>query len=190
MIEVFIASRNKDKIKEIKEILGKEIKVCDYPMPEVKEIGLSLSENACLKAEFLHRLTGGITIADDTGLFIDALSGAPGLLSSRFAGNSATYEDNRRKVLRMLKGVPFERRRARFICVAALKFPGKDTLTFEGVLEGYISFEERGEGGFGYDPIFIVPEYGKTLAELIEIKNKISHRFLAFSKVRGCLVGA
>ncbi len=189
-MRVYVASKNRDKIKEIKEILGEEIEVLTCVMPAVRETGLSLRENAILKAESLHRITGGITVADDTGLFVDALSGAPGLLSSRFAGNSATYEDNRRKVLRMLKGVPLERRRARFICVAALKFPGKDALIFEGVLEGYISFEERGEGGFGYDPIFIVPEYGKTLAELIEIKNKISHRFLAFNKLKCYLVGA
>ncbi len=129
------------------------------------------------------------TIAEDTGLCVDALAGMPGVFSSRFAGTGATYRDNRQKLLSLLEGVPFAERRAFFATVACLTADGRSFAFAEGRVEGFITTEERGHGGFGYDPVFLYPQMGKTFAELPpEVKNAISHRARAFMAARDILL--
>jgi len=156
-------------------------------MSEVVEDGNTLEENALKKARGAADFTGLLALADDTALEIETLAGAPGVRSSRFAGEGATYADNVRKVLRLLNGVPWELRRARFRCVMALA-EGRWHHTVEGVCEGYITLEPRGTQGFGYDPIFYLPEWGMTFAEMdIRQKNRISHRGQALEQVKRIL---
>jgi XTP/dITP diphosphohydrolase len=140
------------------------------------------------KALTVTQYTGKMSLADDTGLEVDALQGQPGLLSARFAGEGVTYADNRRKLLSLMKDIPSHQRTARFRCVMVLALPGGKTRTVEGVVEGSITLEERGEAGFGYDPVFYLPEAGKTLAQLtFEEKNKVSHRARALEKTKEIL---
>jgi len=184
---LLIATKNADKIREISQKLDGlklEIKsLLDYPeIPDVIEDGATLAENALKKARTGFEATGLMTIADDTGLEVEALNGAPGVYSSRYAGDDATYADNRRKLLRAMDGIPEGKRKALFRTVVVLiNVDGIEQV--EGCCEGIISREEQGTGGFGYDPVFYVPEYGQTFAEmpLIE-KNKISHRGIAIEK--------
>lgn len=186
-LKVLLATRNPDKVREIRRILGEdefEIFWLDqFPdVPEVEEDGRTLHENALKKARTAARATGLLAVADDTGLEVDALRGAPGVRSSRYAGEDATYEDNVQKLLRELRGVPPEKRTARFRCVVAI-VNGQDEWSVEGVCEGRITTEPRGLHGFGYDPVFLVPERGKTFAEMTaEEKNDVSHRGIAFRK--------
>lgn len=148
---------------------------------DVEETGHTLEENATLKAVAAVEATGMAAIADDTGLFVDALGGAPGVRSSRYAGPGCTYADNVQKLLSALSSVSAETRRARFRSLVVLACPDGSRRTFEGVLEGSIAEEPRGTGGFGYDPVFVVPD-GSTLAELpLGEKNRVSHRGAAFS---------
>jgi len=148
---------------------------CD--LPEVEEDGETFAANARKKAQTVARLTGRLTLADDSGLEVAALDGAPGVRSARYAGEAADDAANNRKLLAALAGVPRSGRRGAFVCAMALCAPDGDCRFFSGRLEGLIVEEPRGDGGFGYDPLFLVPEYGKTLAELpLEIKNRISHR--------------
>jgi len=188
VIEVALATHNQDKVREIKGIMeaGGDIRVLiTDKLPEwepVVETGTSVEENANIKALALGRVLGGVVLADDTGLEVDALGGEPGVYSSRYAGNKASYADNCRKLLREMEGVPAGRRGAVFYTtVVAVK--GEEYLfTVTGSLEGTIATECRGEGGFGYDPVFFLPAWNKTLAELsLQEKNSISHRYLAFS---------
>ena len=158
-------------------------------IPEIKEEGDSFRENALRKAREVARRSGMVTLADDSGLEVEALGGKPGVLSARFAGERASDRDNNRKLLQMLEGVPWERRRAAFRCVIACVDPssGKEVVV-EGSCEGVIGFEERGEGGFGYDPLFFIPELGKTMAELpLEVKNRLSHRGRALKALKSRL---
>ncbi len=188
MLKLLIATRNPDKREEIKELLGKlplELKyVEDYPdLPEVKEDGKTFEENAMKKATTLAQLSGLLTLAEDSGLEVDALGGMPGVRSARFAGEKATYYENNKKLLMVMKNIPPERRNARFRCVVALASPERSLFLVEGYCDGLISQEPRGEHGFGYDPVFYLPQYGKTFAELgPEVKNQISHRAQAFKK--------
>ncbi len=192
-LKIVLATKNKGKIEEIKYILKEtgiadavEIhSLSDFPdIPEIAEDGTTFSENARKKAETVAGYTGLTTIADDSGLEVDALNGAPGIYSARFAGEGASDADNIKKLLRLLEGVPKEKRRARFVCMIALATPGGAVKFMEGECRGIISEEERGTSGFGYDPVFIVPEYGKTFAELgADVKNKISHRAVALGKL-------
>ncbi|OYD14635.1 hypothetical protein CH333_07565 [candidate division WOR-3 bacterium JGI_Cruoil_03_44_89] len=190
MVEVVISSRNRDKVGEIKVILdGLPIEIrslLDCPfIPPIEEDGNTLAENAMKKASSVHDVTGGWCIADDTGLFVDVLDGAPGVHSARFAGEKATYDENRKKLLAALEGIPFEKRTARFICCMALVVDADRREVFEGIVEGYITEKEVGSGGFGYDSIFMLPQIGKTFAELsFERKNKVSHRGVALRKLR------
>lgn len=180
-MKVLLASRNPDKLREIKEkVAFLDIQIVtpnDFPdLPEVEEDGSTLEENASKKATILHKLTHLPTIADDTGLEVDALGGQPGVLSARYAGPEATYQDNVLKLIGEMKDIPLERRQAVFRCVIAYVNAGNTEL-FEGRVNGLISTEPAGESGFGYDPVFYVPEYGKTFAQLsLERKNEISHR--------------
>lgn len=190
MKTLLLATRNKDKIKEISLALAGlpfELKsFLDFPdLPEVEETGSTLKENAFLKARAFFLVTGLPTLADDTGLEIDALAGAPGVFSSRFSGPNATYAENVAKVLAEMKGIRAKERKARFRCVVATVFSPTEEHRVEGILEGSITVAPIGFGGFGYDPIFYVPELERTLAELsLEQKNRISHRGRALEKAR------
>jgi XTP/dITP diphosphohydrolase len=183
-----LATRNADKIREIKEILGLrdgELRsLLDYPeMRDIEENGSTLEQNALIKAAEGFRMTEMPCLADDTGLEVDSLNGEPGVYSSRYAGENATYADNVRKLLVVMKDVPPEKRSARFRCVVALKAEGREEWV-DGTCEGVILKEPRGSGGFGYDPVFFVTEIGKTLAEMSPAdKNAISHRGRAFRKM-------
>ena len=191
--ELVLATRNPDKGRELAVLLGGlEIHIrtlAEFPaMPEVEEDGETCEANAIKKAREVARLTGLPSVADDTGLEVDALGGRPGVFAARYAGEHATYEDNCQKLLRELDGVPKEARRARFLTVAAIAFPSGDIHITQGSLEGTISEYPIGDRGFGYDPVFLVPEYGKSLAQLtFEEKNCISHRAKAFAQVRAWL---
>jgi len=188
MMKLILATRNKHKIKEIKKILANQqieiLTLEDFPdMPEVKETGKTLEENAVLKAKTVYTATGIPALADDSGLEVDILDGAPGVMSARFAGPGCSYEDNNLKLLGLLKGIPEERRGASFRCVVALALSSDDIRVVEGRVRGFITHKEIGENGFGYDPVFFYPELDKTFAELEpEEKNRISHRGIAFRK--------
>lgn len=193
-LHLVLATANPDKILEIRHALARlpiEIRTReDFPgVPEVVEDGSTLAENALKKGRALVEATGLMALADDTGLEVDALDGAPGVYSSRFAGPGATYADNVRLLLERMRGVPREERTARFRCVIALVEPTGGAVLVEGVCEGEIAEEARGGGGFGYDPVFYVPSLGKTFAEmpLVE-KDRISHRGLAVARMAKLLM--
>jgi len=181
--EILLATRNLDKIKELSLLLDDDViihQAGEFSNEEVEESGASLGENAMLKAKngFYH--SGLPTVADDTGLEVDALNGAPGVHSSRYAGNNASYDDNVNKLLEVIINVPDAQRTARFRTVIAYVDQNR-VERFEGVLEGRILREKRGENGFGYDPVFLPGGSEKTLAELPTAqKNQISHRGKAF----------
>ena len=191
---ILVASTNPGKIAEIKAMLGTGIQwvgLSDFEgVAEIKEDGATFAENARKKALGYTKATGLWTIADDSGLVIDALGGHPGVESARFSG--ATNKDrkvvdhkNIAKVLTLLKGVPKEKRTARFVCRLCLASPEKVLVETEGTLEGLIAEEEIGENGFGYDPIFFVPSLNKTVAQLTtKEKNAISHRGNALRKLK------
>ena len=183
MTELIASTRNRHKTLEIQDILGLDFRVRDlgaHPeVSEIRESGKSLDENAKLKALAASEQLPGFVIADDSGLEVDALGGAPGIYSARYAGASATDRDKIDKLLRELERVRAKAggRRARFRCVVALARSGKVLETFKGVVEGRIADEVRGNSGFGYDPIFIPAGSEQTFAELpAEVKNTISHR--------------
>ena len=190
MLEIVLATRNQDKIGEIKKILNgidaRLLSLEDFPgCPKVVEDGETLEANAKKKALVVSQYTKKLSLAEDTGLEVEALSGAPGIHSARFAGDNCTYEDNNKKLLKLMEKLSLGERRAKFRCVAALARPDGEVVTCEGVCEGIIAFEMKGESGFGYDPLFLLSEYGKTFAELgEEMKNKISHRARALGKIK------
>ncbi len=194
MPKLLLATGNKGKVEEYRELL-KGIPF-DLITPRdagittsVEETGDTLEENARLKAVTLCRESGLITLADDSGLFVDALNGAPGHHAARYAGEHASDADRVKYLLSRLKDVPWEKRTARFRCVIAIAVPPECTVTYApGECEGIIAFEPKGSEGFGYDPVFYFPEFGKTMAELpMEVKNRISHRGKAAAKARGIL---
>ena len=182
MIELVVATRNKHKTREIQHILGPKFMVrdlADTAIPEICEHGTSFEENAKLKALAASRHLPALVIADDSGLEVDALGGAPGIYSARYAGANATSRDKIDKLLRELARVRAigDGRLARFRCVVALARNGDLLGTFEGTVEGRIADEARGDAGFGYDPIFVPDGFEKTFGELTtEVKNTISHR--------------
>ncbi|NLY78482.1 MAG: XTP/dITP diphosphatase [Lysinibacillus sp.] len=188
MKQVVIATKNKGKAKDFEAIfspLGYEVvTMLDVaPEMEIDETGSTFEENAVLKAETLSKALGKIVIADDSGLEIDVLGGEPGVYSARYAGDHDD-EANIEKVLEKLQGVPEENRTARFVCAIAISGPEFETKTVFGMCEGVILTEKRGSNGFGYDPIFYVPELGRTMAELTaEEKGAISHRGNAIRKL-------
>lgn len=191
--ELVLATRNRHKGEELAALLadlGIRIRtLADFPdAHEVEETGATCEDNARKKAMEMARVTGLPTVADDTGLEVDALGGRPGVYAARYAGEHATYEDNCRKLLKELQGVPVGKRSARFLTVAAVALPSGAVQVAQGILEGAIAEAPVGARGFGYDPVFLVPELGKTLAELTpEEKNRISHRAKAFSKAKELL---
>jgi XTP/dITP diphosphohydrolase len=191
---VVLATRNQNKIKEILAIFQDDsiqfLTLDNFPgAPEVVEDSPTLEGNAQKKAYEIAHFTQHIALSDDSGLEVDFLDGMPGVISARFAGKGCSYNDNNTKLLSALKGVPTEHRKARFRCVMALAVPGGATLTVEGRLDGYITDRARGEDGFGYDPVFLVPEVGKTMAEMSPSqKNSLSHRFKALQIIRPTLL--
>ncbi|MBI3808006.1 MAG: XTP/dITP diphosphatase [Nitrospirae bacterium] len=191
--ELVLATRNRHKGEELTALLGDlgiTIRTLDeFPdAPDVVEDGDTCEANAVKKACVIAEFTGLPTVADDTGLEVDALGGRPGVYAARYAGEEATYEDNCRKLLRELAGVPPEQRTARFLTVAAIALPAGGVRVAQGILDGVIAEEASGTLGFGYDPVFLIPELGKTLAQLsADEKNRISHRAKAFTQAKDLL---
>lgn len=191
MKKIIFATKNKDKMAEIRE------KLSDYNVISMEEAGIDIDveengstfeENAVIKAEAIMKICGEIVVADDSGLEIDYLDKKPGIYSARFLGHDTSYDYKNKKILEMLDGVPNEKRTARFVCAMAVAFPSGTTKTVIGTIEGIIGNKISGREGFGYDPIFFVPELNKTTAEItMEEKNKISHRGKALDGVRKIL---
>ena len=189
-MKIVFASGNEGKVREIREMLkgmGIElVSLSNYAhVPEIVEDGKSFLENALKKARIISEFTGETVLADDSGLQVEVLGGEPGIYSSRYAGEKATDEENNTKLLTKLKNIPQEKRTAFFRCVLVLYKRDGSYDYFEGKWNGQIIDERRGNNGFGYDPIFFVPELKKTAAELpSEIKNKVSHRGQAFAQLK------
>jgi XTP/dITP diphosphohydrolase len=191
---IAIASRNPGKVREILAICSDwpaqwiMWESADRPWPEVEESGQSYLDNALLKARTLATALGEAAVADDSGIEVDALGGAPGPRSARYAGEEATDEQNLRMLIRAVAGVPASGRTARYRCVAALAWPERRDVWAEGVCEGTLISKPRGSGGFGYDPIFVPAGWDRTMAELSpEEKDRISHRGRAFRALREML---
>jgi XTP/dITP diphosphohydrolase len=193
MPELLLASSNQGKIKEYRILLdGLGYRITTLAEQQIEEViaelGTSYGQNAQLKAVRYAGLSHLTALADDSGLEVDALGGAPGVQSARFAGEAATDADRVSLLLAKLNGVPWERRTARFKCVIAIASPKGLSEVCYGECQGIVAFETRGENGFGYDPIFYLPEMGKTMAELpLQLKNQISHRAQASQKARQVL---
>lgn len=191
--KIIFATGNQDKMKEIRMILEN----LGIPVSSMKEAGIDVDivedgttfeENAMIKAEAIAKLTDAIVLADDSGLEIDYLNKGPGIYSARYAGTDTSYEIKNNLLLQRLEGVPDEKRTARFVCAIAAVFPDGSKETVRGTIEGRIGYEIAGEHGFGYDPIFYLPEYGCTTAELDpEKKNELSHRGKALRLMRGII---
>lgn len=192
---LILATRNRHKVDELQALLqplGISVKsALDYPdMPEVIEDGSTFEENAVKKAVEVSRFTGLPALADDSGLSVDALGGAPGVFSARFAGEDHNDRANNAKLLQLMADIPDGERQAHFVCILAYATPSGNIHTFRGICEGMILRETRGNHGFGYDPLFFLPKYGKTMAELEpEEKNRISHRAKAYQKFVEWLTG-
>lgn len=188
-MKLVLATNNQGKVKELTEMLKPlgfhVISIGEYPgFIEVEEDGETFAANAIKKAKAASEFTGELALADDSGLEVDALDGAPGVHSARFAGEPKDDAANNAKLLRQLADIPPEKRTARFRCVIAIAEPNGKTQTTDGTCEGLILRELKGAGGFGYDPLFYVPEYKQTFAELnLENKNSISHRGKALKRV-------
>ena len=195
MKQIIFATGNAGKMKEIREILGSpDLEILSQKEAGIEthaeENGTTFEENALIKARAVAEQTDALVLADDSGLEIDYLGGEPGVYSARYLGEDTPYEIKNRKILDRLEGVPEEKRTARFVCVIAAVLPDGRTFTTRGTIEGIIGWESRGEGGFGYDPIFFVPEYHCSTAELsMEQKNEISHRGKALRAMKEELKG-
>lgn len=180
--KIIFATGNKGKVKEIQEIL----KDLNYEVLTMKEAGIEIAieengktyeENALIKARSVAQHTDAIVMADDSGLEVDAMDKAPGVLSARFMGEDTSYRIKNAEIIRRLEGKEGDERSARFVCAIATVFPDKSEVTTRATIEGLIGYEEQGENGFGYDPIFYVPGFEKTTAQLSpEEKNQVSHR--------------
>lgn len=194
MNEIVLATRNAHKVREIQEIFSglpiQFISLAAFPQaPEVVEDGRSFQENAVKKASQIAAALGKICLADDSGIEVDALHGAPGIYSARFSGSNATDESNNQKLIKLLEKVPPALRTARYRCVMAAATPDGDVHTEEGVCEGQISLKPSGKNGFGYDPFFYYPPLKKTFGDTSpEIKNKLSHRYYALVKIKPVLL--
>jgi non-canonical purine NTP pyrophosphatase, rdgB/HAM1 family len=194
MDKIVFATTNEGKVKEIKEILG------DFPIEvvsmkemgitaDIEENGTTFEENSLIKARALAKLTGLPALADDSGLEVDYLNGEPGIYSARYLGRDTDYDYKNNYIIDKLSGAKGEDRSARFVCVISLVLPDGREFVERGVVEGLIGYEQKGENGFGYDPIFYLPEYGKTSAELPpEEKNRISHRGKALTAMKKLIV--
>ncbi len=190
---IIFATGNEGKMKEIRLIL-KDLGLEILSMKEagiqadIQEDGSTFQENAVIKAKAVMELSGAVVLADDSGLEVDYLNKEPGIYSARYLGEDTSYRIKNKSLIDRLEGVPNEKRTARFVCVIAAALPDGRVLTTRGTVEGIIGYEERGEGGFGYDPIFYLPEYGCSTAELsMEMKNKLSHRGKALRAMKELL---
>jgi XTP/dITP diphosphohydrolase len=181
-MKLIFATGNENKMREIREILaGRGYEILSMKEAgidvDVVEDGKTFAENALIKARAISKIAGELVLADDSGLEIDALGGEPGIYSARYMGHETSYTEKNNNLISRLEGVPDEKRTARFVCAMAAVFPDGREETVVGTMEGRIGYEIAGENGFGYDPIFYLPEYGKTSAEISpEEKNAISHR--------------
>lgn len=196
MKRIIFATGNAGKMREIREILA-DLPVQVVSMKEagiqadIVEDGKTFSENAVIKAKAIMEMTGEVVLADDSGLEIDYLNKEPGIYSARYMGEDTSYRIKNANLIERLSGVPDEKRTARFVCAIAAAFPDGTVKITEGTIEGRIGYEEKGENGFGYDPIFYVPEYGCSTAQLSEAeKNKISHRGKALTNMKEILKAA
>lgn len=187
-LKLLLGTQNKGKVRELMELIGDGDIIVTTPVDEdvdqpVDETGDTFQENASLKAVTYAARSGLVTLADDSGLVVDALNGAPGVRSARYAGPDASDSEHYQLLLKNLSDVPDGKRAARFVSVVAVATPTGDVKLCEGICEGIIGTQPEGEGGFGYDPVFYIPELGKTMAQLtLEEKNRISHRARAFRK--------
>lgn len=180
--KIIFATGNKDKVKEIQQIMA-DLEIQVITMKEagisidIEENGATYEENALIKSRAVAEFADCIVMADDSGLEIDYLNNEPGIYSARYLGEDTSYRIKNANLIERLKGVPDEERTARFVCAIAAVFPDGYEVTTRGIISGRIGYEEKGTNGFGYDPIFYVPEFGKTTAELSEEeKNQVSHR--------------
>jgi XTP/dITP diphosphohydrolase len=191
--KLILATNNQHKIAELTALLeGSGVTIltkADFPdFPEIEETAATLAENALEKSRAIFHKYDIPAVADDTGLEVEHLGGAPGVYSARFAGEGCTFADNNRKLLRQLEGVPAEHRGARFVTVIAVTYADGETC-LEGDVHGYIAAEPRGDNGFGYDPVFVYRPLGKTFAEMgPETKNTVSHRAVALGKFKDWLL--
>lgn len=191
MKRLIFATKNKGKARELSAMLkGLELKIETMQEAgieiDIDETGASFEENALIKAQAVAVASGEAAIADDSGLEVDYIDGAPGIYSARYMGEETPYEVKNKKIIELLKEARGEERRARFICAVALALPDGTSFVERGVFEGYIGFEPKGENGFGYDPIFFVPEYGMTSGEMEPgLKNRVSHRAKGVSLIAG-----
>ena len=189
-MKIIFATGNEGKMKEIREILADpHVEILSMKeagiTAEIEENGTSFEENAVIKAKAVMELCHEIVLADDSGLEIDYLNKEPGIYSARYMGEDTSYRIKNQNLIDRLEGVPDEERTARFVCVIAAAFHDGEVLTARGTIEGRIGYEEKGENGFGYDPIFYVPEYGCSTAQLSpEVKNQISHRGKALREMK------
>ncbi len=189
-MKLLLATNNPGKVEEYRELLSGLALTLTYPEREglafeVAETGQTFAQNARLKALAYARASGLLTLADDSGLEVDALGGQPGVRTARYAGEGASDEDRYGLLLERMEAMPWAERTARFRCVIALATAAGEVYLAEGTCEGFIAFGPRGAHGFGYDPVFYLPEYGCTMAELApKVKNRISHRARAVEKVR------
>jgi len=193
-MQLVLATNNEDKIREIKNLLD------DLPVtiltrddflefPDVEETGSTLEENAVLKAKAISEYCDLPALADDSGLEVDALDGAPGVYSSRYAGDGCTYRDNNEKLLHAMQDIPRDDRTARFHCVIAIAWDAESVQTVEGTAEGFIAKDIAGREGFGYDPVFYYPPEKKRFSEMtLEEKNQVSHRGLALQNARTLII--
>jgi XTP/dITP diphosphohydrolase len=190
-----VATQNRGKVREIKKVMKglgfRILSLNDFPeVPQVEEDGKSFLENALKKARFYSKYSGRLTLADDSGLEVDILKGRPGVYSARYAGEGASTQENNQKLLKEMEAIPLSKRGARFKCVLAVVSPEGKEVVVEGSCRGRIGFKEVGKKGFGYDPLFVLPSYGKTMAQLtLEEKNRISHRGKALRKLRKIIKG-
>jgi len=193
--EVIVATQNRGKVREIKQVLkGLGLRILslnDFSgVPQIEKDGKSFLENALKKARFYSRYFGRLTLADDSGLEVDVLKGQPGIYSARYTGEGGSTRENNQKLLKEMEGIPLSKRGAQFKCVLAVVSPEGKEVVVEGSCRGRIGFKEVGKKGFGYDPLFVIPSYGKTMAQLsIEEKNRISHRGKALRKLRKIIEG-
>ena len=197
-MRIIFATGNKDKLREIRQILSdcsiEVISMKDAGIEgEAEETGKSFEENALQKARYVYekngKKDGDMVVADDSGLEIDALNGEPGILSARYMGKDTSYHEKNADLVKRLEGVPDEKRTARFVCAMALICPDGRERVVRQTMEGRIGYGEAGKNGFGYDPIFFLPEYGMTSAEVApEVKNSISHRGKALREVRDIII--
>lgn len=194
MQRIIFATNNQGKMKEVKEILSDlDVEVMSLKEAgifiDITEDGTTFEENAIIKAKAIHELAGGLILADDSGLEVDNLSKEPGVYSARYMGEDTSYKIKNQNILDRLEGVPDEKRTARFVCAIAAVLPDGEVITTTGSMEGRIGYKESGENGFGYDPIFYLPEYSCSTADLsMELKNKLSHRGIALNKMKEELV--